>query len=123
MSSTEVTLEGTANIFSFPEFRNIERAKEFLKLMEEKKSIASVMNGLAKEENIKMLIGKENTIEEIKECSIVSATYSKGDIVLGTIGIIGPKRMDYSKVVSMMEYMNGVIANELNKLIAGINTE
>ena len=123
MSSAEIFLEGTTNIFSFPEFRNIERAQEFLKLMEDKKSITNVLSGLAKEENIKMLIGNENSIEEIKECSIVSATYSTGDLVLGTIGIIGPKRMEYSKVVSMMEYMNRMIASELNKLITNMDEE
>ena len=117
MNHSEIYLEGAANILNFPEFRNIERAREFLGILEEKKSISSVLSELSKGNHIKMLIGEENPIDEIKECSIVSTTYSTGDIVLGTIGIIGPKRMEYSKVVSTIEYINKLIAKELGNLV------
>ena len=117
LGSSEIYLEGAANILSFPEFRDIERAREFLAILEEKKSITHVLSNLAADENVKMLIGGENTIEEIKGCSIVSATYASGDIVFGTIGVIGPKRMEYAKVVSMIKYVNKVVAGELQKLM------
>jgi heat-inducible transcriptional repressor len=117
MSSSEMFLEGTANIFNFPEFRNVERAREFLEIMEERKSISKLLSGLAKEEHVSMLIGNENPIDEIKECSIISATYAAGSMVFGTVGIIGPKRMEYSKVVSTIEYINKVMANEFSKLV------
>ncbi|MDR1060199.1 MAG: heat-inducible transcriptional repressor HrcA [Clostridiales bacterium] len=119
MGSAEMFLEGTANILNFPEFRNIERAREFLEILEEKKSIANLLSGLAKDERVRVLIGGENQIDEIKECSIVSATYTAGNMVFGTIGVIGPKRMEYSKVVSTIEYINKVIASELGKLASG----
>ena len=115
MSKTEVFLNGTTNIMNFPEFRNIERAREFLEILEEKKSIGNLLSELAKDERIKMLIGNENPIDEIKECSIVGATYSAGNIIFGTIGVIGPKRMEYAKVVSIIEYINSVIAREIKK--------
>jgi heat-inducible transcriptional repressor len=116
MRNTEVILNGASNIMNFPEFHNIERAREFLEILEEKKSIGNLLGELTKDERIKMLIGNENPIDEIKECSIVGATYSSGNTVFGTIGVIGPKRMEYSKVVSIIEYVNGIITREIKKL-------
>ena len=114
-SKTEVFINGTTNIMNFPEFRNIERAREFLEILEEKKSIGNLLSELAKDERVKMLIGNENPIDEIKECSIIGATYSAGNTVFGTIGVIGPKRMEYAKVVSIIEYINSVIAREIKR--------
>jgi heat-inducible transcriptional repressor len=116
MGGTEVYLDGATNIMNYPEFRNIERAREFLEVLEEKKNIGNLLSELAKDERIKMLIGNENPIDEIKECSIVGTTYSAGNTVFGTIGVIGPKRMEYAKVVSRIEYINGVIAREIKRL-------
>jgi heat-inducible transcriptional repressor len=115
MRNTEVYLNGTTNIMNFPEFRNVERAREFLEILEEKKSIGNLLSELAKNDRIKMLIGNENPIDEIKDCSIVGATYSAGNTVFGTIGVIGPKRMEYAKVVSIIEYINGVISREIKR--------
>jgi len=116
MRNTEVILNGTTNIMNFPEFHNIERAREFLEVLEEKKTIGNLLGELARDERIKMLIGNENPIEEIKECSIVGATYSAGNTIFGTIGVIGPKRMEYAKVVAVIEYINGVITREIKRL-------
>ena len=115
ISNTEVFINGTTNIMNFPEFRNIERAREFLEILEEKKSIGNLLSELARDERVKMLIGNENPIEEIKECSIIGATYSAGNTVFGTIGVIGPKRMEYAKVVSIIKYINSVITREIKK--------
>ncbi|MCL2059021.1 MAG: heat-inducible transcriptional repressor HrcA [Oscillospiraceae bacterium] len=115
MCNTEIYLNGTTNIMNFPEFRNVERAREFLEILEEKKSIGNLLIELARDERVKMLIGNENPIEEIKDCSIVGATYSAGNTVFGTIGVIGPKRMEYAKVVSIIEYINGVISREIKR--------
>ena len=115
MCNTEVYLNGTTNIMGFPEFRNVERAREFLEILEEKKAIGNLLSEFARDERIKMLIGNENPIEEIKDCSIVGATYSAGNTVFGTIGVIGPKRMEYAKVVSIIEYINGVITREIKR--------
>jgi len=116
MCNTEVFFDGTTNIMNFPEFRDIERAREFLEVLEEKKTIGNLLSELTKDERIKMLIGNENPIDEIKECSIIGATYSAGNMVIGTIGVIGPKRMEYSKVVSIIEYINRIIAREIERL-------
>lgn len=94
----EVYYEGTSNIFDYPEYNSIEKAKNFINAIEEKDIISKLLGN--SNESIKISIGKENYIEQMDECSLVSTTYSVGDRVIGTVGIIGPKRMDYPKVVS-----------------------
>ena len=111
----EVYLGGTTNIFNFPEYQDIFRARSFLNLMEEKdllyRILASTQNG-----GVKVSIGSENSQEELRDCSIVTATYSLGDRILGTIGIIGPTRMEYSKAVSVMDHMGKSLSRYLTKL-------
>jgi heat-inducible transcriptional repressor len=117
IANSELILNGAINMLNFPEFKDINKARGFLELLEEKKNIANVISELSTKDDIKVLIGDENPIEEIKSCSIVSSTYSAGNVVFGTIGVIGPKRMEYSKVVSTLEYINSVVSNEIAKLV------
>jgi heat-inducible transcriptional repressor len=111
----EVYLGGTTNIFNFPEYQDIFRARSFLSLMEEKDLL---YNFLAKttDSGVSVSIGGENPYEEFRDCSIVTATYSLGDRILGTIGVIGPTRMEYSKAVSVMDYMGKALSRYLTKL-------
>ncbi|HHU77970.1 MAG: heat-inducible transcriptional repressor HrcA [Caldicoprobacterales bacterium] len=111
----EVYLGGTTNIFNFPEYQDILRARSFLNLMEEKDLLYHILSR-SNDGGVKVTIGTENPHEELKECSIVTATYSLGDRVLGTIGIIGPTRMEYSKAVSVMDYMGKALSTYLTRL-------
>lgn len=114
----EVYLEGTTNILNFPEFREIQKAKEFLDVLDEKKIISDILiNNLDRHNDIIIQIGNENVIDSIKECSLVTTSYNVGDKVIGTIGIIGPTRMEYSKVVSSMNYIRKKINQEILKLL------
>ena len=114
----EIYLEGTTNILNFPEFKEVQKAKDFLNILDEKKLVSDLLiNNLYNNKEIIIQIGNENSIEGIKECSLVTASYSVGDHVIGTIGIIGPTRMEYSKVVSSMHYMRNKINQEILKLL------
>lgn len=114
----EIYLEGTTNILNFPEFKEVQKAKEFLNILDEKKIMSEILNSTSGNKNeIIIQIGNENVIEGIKDCSIVTASYSIDDYVIGAIGIIGPTRMDYSKVVSSMNYIRNKINQEILKLL------
>lgn len=114
----EIYLEGTTNILNFPEFREIQKAKEFLDILDEKKIISDILiNNLDRNNDIIIQIGNENVIESIKDCSLVTTSYNVGDKVIGTIGIIGPTRMEYSKVVSSMNYIKKKINQEILRLL------
>ena len=111
----EVYLGGTTKIFNFPEYQDIIRARSFLNLMEEKNLLYRMLVNSG-DNGVSISIGAENKYEELRDCSIVSATYRMGDRILGTIGIIGPTRMEYSKAVSVMDYMGKALSQYLTKL-------
>ncbi len=105
-----IYLEGAKKAFDLPEFKSMEVAKNFINILDTKELVIDMLNsGVAKDINV--YIGDENENEQLKDFSIVTFKHSVGDKDMGTIGIIGPKRMDYSKVISVMKY----ISKKLNK--------
>nr|MBO2494215.1 heat-inducible transcription repressor HrcA [Clostridia bacterium] len=112
---TEVYLGGTTNIFNFPEYRDIMKARTFLSFMEQKNLLYNLLSKYDKQ-GVRVIIGTENEYEQMKECSIVMATYSIGDKVLGTLGLIGPTRMEYSKAVSVVRYVGETVSKYLTSL-------
>ena len=101
----EVKLQGTKNELDLPEFNSLQVAKNFMNILDEKELIADMLNsGFA--EDINVFIGGEDEEEKLKDFSIVTFKHKVGNKDLGTIGIIGPKRMDYSKVISVMKYIS-----------------
>lgn len=99
IDTADIYMEGTTNIFNYPEYNDIEKAREFLALLEDKKKVKEL---LPTNSNISIKIGGENFEENAKECSIISATYSIGSRPLGSIGVIGPTRIPYSKIISIL---------------------
>lgn len=101
----EIKLQGTKNELDLPEFNSLQVAKNFMNILDEKDLIADMLNsGFA--EDINVFIGGEDEEEKLKDFSIVTFKHKVGNKDLGTIGIIGPKRMDYSKVISVMKYIS-----------------
>lgn len=104
---------GITNIFNFPEFKDIEKAKDFIELWEKKNILVELLSHNQKK-GIHISIGKENELDEIKGCSLITATYQLNGKVLGTIGVIGPTRMQYSKVIALLDYLTKQL-NELTR--------
>ena len=101
----KIYLEGTNKSFDLPEFNSLELAKNFINILDTKELVADMLNsGFA--EDINVYIGEENEKQELKDFSVVTFKHKVNGKDLGTIGIIGPKRMDYSKVISVMKYIN-----------------
>lgn len=112
----EIYTSGTTNIFKYPELSDSQRASQLLSTFEEKQQLSDLVNEtLAKSgENhgIQVYIGNESPIQTMKDCSVVTATYELEEGVQGTIGIIGPKRMDYEKVMKTLKSL----MNQLDSL-------
>lgn len=110
--NTNIYLEGANKVFDFPEFKKIEFARNFLNVLDTKELVMDILNsGLAKDINV--YIGDENESSQLKDFSIVTFRHSSSGKDLGTIGIIGPTRMDYSKVISVMKYISKKLNEEL----------
>jgi len=107
----QIYLEGANKVFDFPEFKKIDTARNFLSILDTKEQMLELLNtGLA--EDINVYIGEENEKEELKDLSIITFKHTVAGKDMGTIGIIGPKRMDYSKVISIMKYISKKLNGE-----------
>lgn len=107
----KIYLEGANKSFELPEFKSLDLAKNFVNILDTKEVMRDLLDtGFA--EDIKVYIGDENGSEELKDFSMVTFKHSVGDKEVGTIGIIGPKRMNYSKVISIMKYISKKLNEE-----------
>lgn len=107
-----VYANGMTNLLNYPEFNDIDKVKHFLEVVQEKQTIAKLLKNYTQGMNI--IIGNENTITEFKDCSLLTATYQLNGEHLGTIGVVGPIRMNYEHVVSVLAFLS----QELNKQIS-----
>ena len=102
----EIYTSGATNIFKYPELSDSRKASELIYTLEEKQQLKTlVSDSLSNEDEtgIQVYIGNESPIQTMKDCSVVTATYELGEGVKGTVGIIGPKRMDYEKVMDSLK--------------------
>lgn len=110
--SGEIVLEGEEKIFNQPEYSDVDKVKNFLSVVTSKDKLASLLSDDNGDIEINIKIGKEGYGEN-EDFSLVTATYSAGGINLGTYGVIGPMRMDYPKVITVLENVGKVIENIL----------
>lgn len=102
----EIYTSGATNIFKYPELSDNQSAQEIISAFEEKQQLAElVTRTMSSDENrgIQVYIGEETPVDTMKDCSVVTATYELGEGMQGTIGIIGPKRMDYENVMKQLK--------------------
>ncbi len=113
----EVYIEGTTNIFNHPEFRDMVKARDFMNLLDEKANLYKMLFDSIESGGITVRIGTENDISSIQDCSLVTANYNIADTFIGSIGIIGPTRMEYPKVISSIRYIRKLINEEMIRLL------
>ena len=114
----EIYTSGATNIFKYPELSDSTRASELISAFEEKQQLVElVKDTMGTDENtgIQVYIGNETPIQTMKDCSVVTATYQLGNGLQGTIGIIGPKRMDYENVVDSLKTLKTQLDNIFKK--------
>jgi heat-inducible transcriptional repressor len=102
----EIYTSGATNIFKYPELSSSEKASELISAFEDKKELAGMISDMAgdnEETGIQIYIGQESQVATMRDCSVVTATYELGDGMYSKIGVIGPKRMDYDKVVETLK--------------------
>lgn len=111
----DIYLEGRDKVFDFPEFNDLDTARNVLNILETKELVRSVFD-TATDNNIEVYIGNENEYDELKNLSVIVFKNKVDQKDLGTIGIIGPTRMDYSKVISVMKFINAILHEKWKNL-------
>lgn len=101
----KVFLGGTKQLLNQPEFRDVERVRNLLGILEEEKVLKDLLQG-GEDSGLKVTIGSENKFTGIQDCSMVQATYRLNGQIVGTMAVLGPTRMEYGKVISVMDYLH-----------------
>lgn len=129
----DVVLEGSTKLLNQPEYSSVDKAKTMLELLETKNQLVPLIDsGSGVSLNIK--IGKDENGADVPDCAVVSASYSVGGVNIGNVGVIGPMRMNYAKVVSVLDYIgkaieelpsgkDGIIKNDNNNDVANSDDE
>jgi heat-inducible transcriptional repressor len=105
----EIYTSGVKSILAFPEFSDLDKARAVINTLEERDSLVTLLGG-AGGESVQIIIGSENNMENMRGCSVIKADYSFGGAPAGSVGIIGPTRMDYPQAVAILK----TIVNNIN---------
>jgi heat-inducible transcriptional repressor len=111
---SEIFLQGTAKLLEKPEFFDMERLRHLFQNFEEKAKLARLLSDFISLDRVKVLIGSELSIPDISDCSLILSHYGYDDQILGSLGIIGPKRIPYKKIIPLVDY----VAKKLSRTIS-----
>lgn len=109
-------MDGTSHIIEHPEFRDLKKLHTILKSLEEKRDILNLLTSEAEDDRLTIHIGKENKFNYLSECSIVTRGYKMKGKVKGRVGVIGPKRMVYERVIPAVEFLADTVSGILEEL-------
>jgi heat-inducible transcriptional repressor len=110
----EVVIEGHSVLFDRPEFSNAENIRRYLRTFEEKERLLELLDQTLAAGGVQVLIGSETALDEVADISLISANYKRGGVNAGTVGIIGPTRMDYGKLVPLVGFTAQVMSDVLD---------
>jgi len=112
----DLYIDGQTNIMKSPEFADLEKMRGLLLAFEEKTKIVRLLDKALSAQGIQIFIGAENELGEMQSCSVVAAPYSKDNFTLGTLGVIGPTRMDYSSIIPIVDYTAQIVGKILESM-------
>lgn len=111
-----VRVDGTINIMEQPEFREVDKLKPLLELLSGEGSLGAMMASAARCSGVQVQIGSENEWPDMHECSVVTSTYEVGGRTMGVIGVLGPTRMEYNRVVTVVEHVAECLSEVLSRM-------
>lgn len=112
--ATDVVVGGRSNLLNYPEYADMYRARSLLALMESREKLLHIFDGRgAGTGSVSVRIGSEIGFEELNDCSLLSVRYAAGEGATGTMGIIGPMRMNYNRVIPVLEFMSRAVSELL----------
>ena len=109
-------ISGATNILDHPDFADVGAVRTLLRAFEDKARIIDLLSRIAEERGVQVMIGGENPVEEMRECSLITSTYAYRDQVLGILGVVGPRRMAYSEVISLVDETARLVSSSLSRV-------
>lgn len=111
----EVLVEGASNLLAAPEFTDLGKTRDLLRALEQKGRLVDLLERVTEGEGVQVVIGHENPDAGLADVSVIAASYRAGDRVLGTVGIVGPTRMEYARTIALVDYLAHVLTRFLTK--------
>ncbi len=116
LGETDVYINNARALLSYPEFSDLGKAREMLDFLENKEKMIKLIGSGENESDVSIKIGTENNFKELENSSLVTVNYRRGDKIIGRIGVIGPKRMNYAKVIASLDCISSHIDSILEQL-------
>jgi len=109
----DVFIEGASNLLALPEFSDVDLVRPLFRALEEKKLLIDLLGRVLEGEGVQVVIGEEDELCRMARCSLVASRYGAPDQPMGTLGIVGPTRMEYARAIALVEYLAGVLTRLL----------
>jgi heat-inducible transcriptional repressor len=109
-------VSGATNMLDLPDFSDVATMRALLRAFEEKAQLIELLSRLAAERGVQVMIGSENPLEEMRACSLVATTYTYRDQALGVLGVVGPRRMEYADVISLVDETARLVSESLSRV-------
>jgi heat-inducible transcriptional repressor len=113
-SEQSILVEGASNLFGSPEFADMKVMQNLLKTLEDKQVLVDLLSRLLDRRGVQVVIGEETESPDLSPCSVVASTYHSGDRIMGSVAIVGPKRMAYKSVIPLVDYLSKVLSRLLS---------
>jgi len=109
-------ISGAINVLDHPDFSDVATMRGLLKAFEDKARLVDLLTRMAEERGVQVLIGGENPVEEMRECSLITSTYTYRGQVLGVLGVVGPRRMAYGDVIAVVDETARLVSDSLSRV-------
>jgi heat-inducible transcriptional repressor len=117
-NDAEVFVEGASNIVTKPDFADTEHMRELLRIFEEKSRLIKILNECVSQQAVTIRIGAENSLPSLRGCAVITSFYSYGDRVVGSLGVVGPVRMEYQRTIGVVAYVARLLEQALTDIPA-----
>jgi heat-inducible transcriptional repressor len=109
-------ISGATNMLDHPDLSDTATLRSVLRAFEDKARLIDLLSRMAEERGVQVMIGSENPVEEMRGCSLITSTYTYRDQVLGILGVVGPRRMPYSEVMSLVDETARLVSTSLSRV-------
>ncbi|MBM3217507.1 MAG: heat-inducible transcription repressor HrcA [Candidatus Rokubacteria bacterium] len=116
LSGRTLYVSGAMNILDHPEFGDLESTRALLRMFEQKQRLAELLASMAEEQGVRVTIGEENPVAEMRDCTVITASYMYRDQVLGILGVVGPRRLPYPEIMSVVDETARHVTDALSRV-------
>jgi heat-inducible transcriptional repressor len=116
LSGRTLYVSGAMNILDHPEFGDLESTRALLRMFEQKERLADLLASMADDQGVRVTIGEENQVAEMRDCTVITASYMYRDQVLGILGVVGPRRMPYPDIMSVVDETARHVTDALSRV-------